>query len=220
LLVARATRSPIQQWELTGWPMLGKMAARVWMKNRKGRGFRLDVSSCCRNMKIKPARNLMKAEGYTVQFTGQRGGEDDALRGLRAMKDGAIYEVKADRITIANPLTGWTDMMIRRYIQQNRLQQHPAKKLGAMTIGCMYCGGGAQFTNSGFKILRKTSPKEWHRLMVEWRAGEIVLAIKYDTSLNTMRLALDRLGGLEALARERPWVFDFLYKTPMQGYDK
>lgn len=220
LLVAQASRSPQEQWERHGWPMLGKMAARTWMKKNKGRGFRLDVSSCCRAMKIAPARKLMVAKGYTVQFTGQRGGEDDALRGLRALKDGAIYEVKADRIRIANPLIGWTDMMVRRYISQNRLPQHPAKKRGAVTIGCMYCGGGAQFTNSGFKVLRKTNPEEWRRLMVEWRAGEIVLAIKYDTTLETMRMAIERLGGLEALARERPWVFDFLYKTPLQGYDK
>lgn len=220
LHVAQAPREPLEQWHRAGWPMLGKLAARKWMQHHRGTGFRLDVSSCCRQMKIGPARKAMKELGVDLHFTGQRGQADDALRGLRAVKDGAITYIKADRMHVCNPLSGWTDMMIRRYTEQNALPVHPAKARGAVTIGCLYCGGGAQFTNSGFKILRKVKPEAWRQFIVEWRAGEIILAVKHDEPLARIRTAVKRLGGLEYLAETRPWIFDHLRETPLEGYDK
>jgi 3'-phosphoadenosine 5'-phosphosulfate sulfotransferase (PAPS reductase)/FAD synthetase len=222
LHVARAQRTPLDQWRRHGWPMLGKLAARKWMQahRQRGFGFRLDVSACCRSMKIAPARRLMRELGLELQFTGQRGQTDDALRGLRQIKDGATFYHKGDKIWLCNPLAGWSDMMIRRYVRQHRLPEHPAKAKGAETIGCVYCGGGAQFTNSGFRILRRTWPAAWRRLMVDWRAGEIVLTVKYDRPLPVIREAICELGGLDRLAREKPWLFDFIRTTPLQGYAK
>lgn len=222
LHIARATRTPQEQWTRQGWPFLGKLAARLWMQRHRHRnmGFKLDVSSCCRNMKIAPARKLIKSLGYEMQLTGQRGQADDALRGLRAIKDGAAVYVKSDKLHIVSPLTGWTDSMIMRYLSQNKIPQHPAKANGAVTVGCMFCGGGAQFTNSGFPILRKQLPDKWHWFMVQAQAGEIVLAIKFDTPLDQTREAIKRLGGLAHLAQTRPWIFDFLRMPPMAGYDK
>jgi 3'-phosphoadenosine 5'-phosphosulfate sulfotransferase (PAPS reductase)/FAD synthetase len=223
LHIARADRTPLEQWQQKqGWPMLGKLAARLWMQKHKHRnmGFRLDVSSCCRNLKIAPARKLIRSLGFDMQMTGQRGQTDDALRGLRALKDSAMVFVKTDRLWICNPLTGFTDTMIRRYLDQNRLQEHPAKADGAVTIGCMFCGGGAQFTNSGFPILRRQCPDLWKWFMVEAKAGEIILSIKHDTPLDQTREAIERLGGLEAIAKKTPWVFDFLAITPRQGYSR
>lgn len=220
LHIARPKRSPIEQWEKSGWPMLGKLAARLYMQDHKHQGFRLDVSACCRTMKIAPARKLMRDMGIDLHFTGQRGGSDDALRGLRAIKDTAIKYLKADKLHVCNPLQGWTDMMVRRYTEENNLEIHPAKKQGSITIGCLYCGGGAQFTNSGFKILRRQRPEDWKRLMLDWRAGEIILAIKHDKTLADIRSAIKSIGGLEYLVETRPWIFDFLRATPLQGYDK
>ena len=40
----------------------------------------------------------MKALGCDLHFTGQRGQADDSLRGLRAIKDGAISYIKADKM--------------------------------------------------------------------------------------------------------------------------
>ena len=122
---------------------------------------------------------------------------------------------KTDKLWICNPLTGWTDMMIKRYIRENGLEEHPAKLLGAETIGCMFCGGGAQFENGGFVILKKTNFEAWRRFMVDGKAGEIVLAIKYDVPICEVREAIALSGGLETLAEQRPWVFDFLRKTPL-----
>lgn len=220
--VARAKRSPTEQWAKQGWPMLGKLAARKWMQKHRNRemGFRLDVSSCCRNMKIAPARRLARKLGCTLQYTGQRGNVDDALRGLRAIKDGAIHHIKSDKLTVCNPLLGWTDTMIRRYMDRHQLPVHPARQRGAITIGCLYCGGGAQFTNSGLRILRAAEPARWRWFIVEAGAGEIVLAIKYDQPLPIVRAALGHLGGLAAVADARPWVFDYLRRKPMQGYTK
>ena len=222
LHIAKADRTPLEQWNKQGWPMLGKLAARLWMQRHRHRnmGFRLDVSSCCRNMKIAPARKMTKTIGCDSQITGQRGGQDDALRGLRAIKDGASVYVKTDKLHIVSPLTGWTDCMIRRYIEQNRLKEHPAKAAGAVTIGCLYCGGGAQFTNSGFPILRRQCPDLWQWFIVKAGAGEIILSIKYDTQLEVIRETIQRLGGLAHMAKTRPYLFDFLRQTPMQGYTK
>jgi len=220
LHVAVGSRTPIEQWQRQGWPMLGKMAARIWQQNNQDKDFRCDVSSCCRQMKILPARKLTKSLGADLQFTGQRGGQDDMLRGLRAFKDGAIKYVQADKILVCSPLLGWTDTMIRRYTKQNDLPIHPAKASGAQTIGCMYCGGGAQFDNSGFRILRRTNPDAWHRFMVEWRAGEVVIAMKYETTAAAARQAIRQLGGLEQVAAERPWIFDYLRTKPLAGYDR
>lgn len=222
LHIARASRTPLEQWQKSGWPMLGKLAARLWMQRHRQRnmGFKLDVSSCCRTMKILPARKLVKSLGCTMQLTGQRGQSDDALRGLRAIKDGATAYNKGDKLYVVSPLTGWTDSMITRYLAQNAIPEHPARAAGAVTIGCMFCGGGAQFTNSGFPILRRQCPDLWRQFMVDWKAGEIVLSIKHDTPLDQTRQAIDRLGGLEAIADRMPHVFDYLRNPPMKGYDK
>jgi len=220
LHIARAARTPLEQWQKQGWPMLGKLAARLYMQTHKSRGFKVDVSSCCRNMKIAPARKMMKALGVNLHFTGQRGQSDDALRGLRSIKDGAIKYLKTDKMTVCNPLTGWTDTMVRRYTEENALPVHPSKAAGAVTIGCLYCGGGAQFTNSGFRILRQVKPDAWRRFMVDWKAGEIILAIKHDEPLEKIRRTIDRIGGLEYLAETHPHLFDFLRQTPLEGYHK
>lgn len=222
LYIARATRTPLEQWNKQGWPMLGKLAARKWMQRHKHHGFdiKLDVSSCCRNMKILPGRKKTKEIGGDIQITGQRGQMDDALRGLRAIKDGSVSYVKADKLTIFNPLIGWTDLMIRRYTETNSLQVHPRKKSGAITIGCMYCGGGAQFTNSGFRILRNIVPDLWRVFVVDYKGGEIILAVKYNKTLETIRNIIKELDGLGNLYDNKPWLFDYLEIPPRQGYDK
>jgi 3'-phosphoadenosine 5'-phosphosulfate sulfotransferase (PAPS reductase)/FAD synthetase len=221
LHVATPKREPREQWERTGWPMLGKLAARDWMQRNKDRyGFKINVSECCRAMKIKPARRLTKSLGFDLQFTGQRGAQDDLLRGLRDLKDGAVFFNQTDGIWIANPLLGWTDLMIRRYARQHNLPQHPARARGAMTIGCVFCGGGAQFRNSGYRALRQTWPEAWRTFMVDWKGGLIILALKYQRSLETTAKAVEALGGLAALADTRPWLFDYCRLTPMKGYAK
>ncbi|MBU2623426.1 MAG: phosphoadenosine phosphosulfate reductase family protein [Proteobacteria bacterium] len=222
LHVARANRTPEEQWQKQGWPMMGKIAARTWMQRHKKRslGFKIDVSSCCRNMKIAPARNLAVKLGCDLQLTGVRGSSDDMLRGLRTIKDGHTHYVKTDKLTICNPLTGWTDTMGRRYRDKHQLPIHPAKARGAMTIGCVCCGGGSQFTISAFRLLRSTWPEAWHKYIVDLHLGEIILSIKYDVPLDKVKSAIQDLGGLETLAKNRPWLFDFTAKNPRPGYEK
>jgi len=220
--VARADRTPEEQWKKQGWPMLGKVADRTWMRRHKGRdfGFKLDISSCCRNLKILPGRKLAKALGCDLQITGTRGSSDDRLRGMRTMKDGATHYVKVDKITICNPLTGWTDTMGRRYRDRYNLPEHPAKARGAVTIGCVACGGGSQFTISLFRLLRKTWPEAWWQYIVEIGMGEIILAIKWDAPLRQIRNIIENAGGIEKIAKERPWIFDFTSKHLLPGHDK
>tara|TARA_Y100000310_G_C20607574_1_gene776327 strand:+ start:624 stop:1505 length:882 start_codon:yes stop_codon:yes gene_type:complete len=218
--IAKADITPLEQWQRHGWAMLGKLSARLWNQKNKDKGFKLDVTACCRKMKIAPARKLARALNAGVQFTGQKGNQDDRLRGMRHFKDGALRYVKEDKIFICNPLIGWTDTMIRRYTIQNKLMVHPKKREGAKTIGCMYCGGGGQFDNSGFKILRHTDNKAWHKFMVEWEAGYIVLAIKYKVSLSEIKEVVGNMGGLDKIAKETPWMFDYLRVNPLKGYDK
>jgi len=222
LRIARAKRTPLEQWSKTGWPMLGKMAARLWMQKNRGEemGFSINVSECCRALKIGPARALAQNLGCGVQLTGQRGKTDDSLRGLRNIKDGVMFYQARDRIWMANPLAGWSDADIKGYIHEYNLPKHPARKRGAATIGCVYCGGGCQFTNSGYRILRKTWPEAWYRFMVEWGGGLIILSLKYKSRLNETLEAVKELGGLECLATTKPWLFDFTRMKPILGYNK
>ena len=91
---------------------------------------------------------------------------------------------------------------------------------GAVTIGCVWCGGGAQFDASCYRILRRTAPDLWRRFVVNMRGGEIILSVKHRAHLQTVRAALERLGGLARVASERPWVFDFLQMPPRRNYDR
>jgi len=220
LRIARAPHTPREQWQRTGWPVLGKMGARLWMQQNRHMGFSINVSECCRAMKIKPARILARNLGLELQITGQRGSRDDSLRGLRTLKDGQLFYQQRDRIWIVNPLTGWTDPEIQGYIKHHKLEQHPTRTRGALTIGCVYCGGGSQYTNSGYRILRKTWPEAWRRLIVEWGAGLIILALKHKRPIDEIRAAVQELGGLKTLAKFQPWLFDFTRKTPQPGYQK
>jgi len=220
LRIAKSSRTPQEQWRRTGYPILGKMAARVWMQKNRGMGFAVNVSECCRAMKIQPARKLTRNLGCSLQITGQRGQQDDQVRGLRKLKDGILFYQERDRIWISNPLTGWTDEEIRAYIKSNKLEEHPARAKGAMTIGCMYCGGGSQYTNSGYRVLRFVDAAAWKRLIVDYGIGPIILSIKYKRSLFYINLAIKEMGGLSLLASTRPWVFDFTRKTPLKGYNK
>ena len=103
---------------------------------------------------------------------------------------------------------------------QHNLPVHPRKASGAITIGCIYCGGGAQFTNSGFRILRLTAPDLWRRFVVDYAGGEIILAVKYDKPLPMVRSAIQKCGGLSHLFDSRPWLFDYLELPPRAGYNK
>ena len=200
--------------------MLGKLRAREWMQRNRGLGIKIDCSSCCQAMKTGPAREFARSLGARVALTGQRGSEDDTLRGTRAWRDGAISYNAAAGLWTANPLDGWTATMVNRYTRAHRLPQHPARARGAVTIGCVWCGGGAQYTASCYRILRQTAPDLWRRFVVDLRGGEIILAVKYQRPLAIVRAALDRMGGLAAVADTRPWVFDFLETPPRQNYDR
>ncbi len=204
-------------WQVKGWPMLGKMAARLWTQRHQGRGFQLNCAECCRTFKIGPARRLTKNLGARVQLTGTRGAGESILRRHRQHLDGAMAWNERDRIWVAAPMAGWTDEDVAGYIRARALEEHPWRARGAETIGCVYCGGGAQFENSGYRLLRRTWPEAWHRFVVEWRGGEVILAVKYDVRIGDVLEAVGEAGGLEALARARPWVFDFLRRRPLKG---
>jgi phosphoadenosine phosphosulfate reductase len=212
-------RKPLaRQWTRTGWPMLGKLAGREWMQRNRGLGIRVDCSSCCQAMKTGPARAYARANGWRLALTGQRGAEDDRLRGTHAWRSGAVaYNREAD-IWTANPLTGWTATMINRYSRAHDLPRHPARAKGAVTIGCIWCGGGAQYDASCYRILRQTAPDLWRRFVIGMRGGEIILAVKHRQPIAAVRAALERLGGLAAVAESRPWVFDFLEMPPRINY--
>lgn len=223
ITIAVAPETPLERWNKTGFPMLGKMAARVWMQKHRGEksaGFKIDVSTCCRKIKIEPGRKATKDLGCNAQMTGQRGGADDRLRGMRAHLDGAFAYVKSDRLTVINPLLGWTDLMIRRYTENHALPIHPLKKAGALTIGCIYCGGGAQFDNSGFRVIRRVDPESWRKMLKEYGFAPIILAIKYDCHLKVAQEAISRLGGIDAVINKMPHIFDFLRPIPLKGYDR
>ena len=56
--------------------------------------------------------------------------------------------------------------------------------------------------------------------MVEWEAGLIILAVKYNLTLSKAKELVEAEGGLEKLAQQSPWIFDYLRENPLKGYDK
>jgi len=56
--------------------------------------------------------------------------------------------------------------------------------------------------------------------MVEWEAGLIILAVKYNLTLSKAKELVNSEGGLEKLADDSPWIFDYLRENPLKGYDK
>jgi 3'-phosphoadenosine 5'-phosphosulfate sulfotransferase (PAPS reductase)/FAD synthetase len=223
LHVTKAKVTPAECWKKYGYPMLGKQSARIWMQSHRGHkslGFRCDCSTCCRTMKLAPGRSKVREIGCNASLTGLRGEADSRIRGLRAIKDGAIHFLEADKITQVNPLHGWTDLMIARYTKQNGIPVEPKKQAGHVTSGCMFCGGGAQFDNSGFRVLRRIRPEAWRRMIVDLEFGPVILAIKYDMPLSMTNEAINRLGGLATVADRMPHVFDFLRINPLKGYDR
>ena len=218
LHVTRGAITPAEQWAKRGWPFLGKLSARKFMQKYRHIGVKMDVTDCCRRLKIAPARQMTKDLGCKCQMTGQKGASDDALRALRTLKDGAIHYAKADSLWISNPLTGWTDTMIRRYLRGRKIEPHPARARGAVTIGCVVCGGGAQFDNSGWRILRDTWPEAWRHFFVARGAGYAALAVKWRRNVYDVMAAVEKAGGLEKIATERPWLFDYLETPPRRGY--
>jgi hypothetical protein len=63
-------------------------------------------------------------------------------------------------------------------------------------------------------------PDAWRQFVVDWKAGEIILAIKHDEHLDAIRAIIKQMGGLEYLAETRPHIFDYLRQTPKEGYLK
>ncbi len=223
LHVAKAPITPMECWTRYGYPLLGKQSAREFMQRHRGDkslGLKADVSTCCRRMKILPARLLTRALGCDSQLTGQRGAQDDRLRALRAIKDGTSHYVKADKLHIISPLIGWPNGMVQRYVRQHKLERHPAKARGMLTTGCKYCCGGIQFDNSGVRVLRHTDPQAWRRMIIQYGFGRIILAIKYDCHVDKIDAAIDALGGIEKLCANQPYIFDFTRETPLQGYTR
>lgn len=224
LYITASEMTPHEVWQRYGWPMLGKMPARMWMRThpQKDYGFKVDCSTCCRKIKIEPGRLMAKSIGCNAMMTGLKGKADDRLRGLRSKLDGAVIELKTDNLTQINPLDGWTESMVRRYQSRHNLPKNPIAVEGETGVGCRYCGGGMRFPDNVVRLLRKKDPADWRRLMTELGHARIILAIKYEAPLDVIDMALDRMGGLEAVIDKMPHVFDFLQYPPrsIDGYDK
>jgi 3'-phosphoadenosine 5'-phosphosulfate sulfotransferase (PAPS reductase)/FAD synthetase len=206
-------------WQQHGWPYLGKMLDQAWNKAHRGRGMGFDLctTGCCQRTLVEPKRAAMKAAGMTAQITGARGSQENKPRAMHAKNRGLIYYHAGHDITVANPLTGWTELMRRRYVQTHALPLHPRRYQGATSIGCVTCGGGSSRIGSCAQILRKLDPAWWRRHIVEHGAGRITLAIRFDVPLDVIDEAVARAGGLEHLAATRPWLFDFTTVPPYPG---
>lgn len=224
LHIAKAEMTPLEVWQRYGFPMLGKMPARMWMRTHpaKDYGFKVDCSTCCRKIKIEPGRLKAKEIGCNAMLSGLRGNADDRLRGLRSIKDGAVIYLKQDQLTQINPIDGWTDSMVRRYTKRHKLEINPIKAAGMSSVGCRYCGGGSRYVDNTIRFLRHHDPADWRHLMTDLGHARTILAIKYDAPLEVIDAAIDKLGGLGRMLDAMPHVFDFLQFPPLSidGYDK
>ena len=216
LMIAVPKVTPEETWAKSGLPLIGKMAGPTWEQSHRGMGFRVSCSSCCKARKIQPARRLMRAEGFDLQLTGLRGDADSASRGMRAAKDGTYYLHQADRVWIANPLSSWSDMKGRCYVKKYGVPMHPAVLAGHQSPGCIPCGGGAMFAGSNLRTMRLRYPEAWRKYIPI--LGPAVLAVKYGSPLSVIQRVLERLGGIERVMVEKPFLFDFLRARPLESY--
>jgi len=218
LHVAESGRHPTEIWDKQGWPFLGKGPAAPWNRRHKGWGFKLRV--CCEQIKAIPGRRLSKRIGKNLQVTGMRGNEDDAVRGWRS-SGGTIRWVDGAGIHMSEPLAGWTATMVDRYSAENSLPEHPARRDGTRSsVGCVFCGGGASYSVNPIRESRIHMPREHRKFILLWKAGCVMLSIKYNKRLSIIERAVERCGGVGALLDERPWIFDYTRSPPLRGYVK
>lgn len=222
LHVAKAVLTPFEIWSRYGFPFLGKMPARMFMQKHRGSeslGFKLDCSTCCRKIKIEPGRNKAKELGCNAMLSGMRGNADDRMRGLRAIKDGAIKYLKQDKITNATPLIGWTDCMIRRYMKNHDIPNHPLKDEGHAITSCMYCAGDCKFEDGNLRHRRLYDFETFRKMVKDFDFGAILLAIKYNTHIDNVKHAIENLGGYDKMLETMPHVFE-LASTPIKSKRK
>jgi 3'-phosphoadenosine 5'-phosphosulfate sulfotransferase (PAPS reductase)/FAD synthetase len=215
LTVATPKRPAHEQWQRTGFPILGPVPANNWMRRYRHLGVRLNCTACCRALKTVPGRSATRALACDAQLVGARA-TDDQNHFYKLATGEAISYIKADRLWVAQPLAHWTDAMIRRYHRAYSLPTHP----GDGQSGCECCAGGWRFTGNAMAALRQADPQAWRRHLLDGGLWLPLLVVKLHKPADVVCNAVERMGGIEALLQQRPWIFDYAQTPPLEGYAK
>jgi 3'-phosphoadenosine 5'-phosphosulfate sulfotransferase (PAPS reductase)/FAD synthetase len=219
LIVRTPDRTPLQQWQAQGYPILGPLPAAKWMARNKHLGVRLNCTACCRRMKTLPGRKATRELGCNANLTGVRI-SDDANRRRLMYVHGKSHENKADGLAVVHPLASWTDVMVRRYIRRNDIPTDPVYQAGAGGNGCRCCAGAWRFENNALQACRQEQPDLWRWFLLDCGAMDVLAVVKTGKPLAAVTQAFEELGGREAVLARFPEFFDYAQRTPLKSYAK
>lgn len=217
--VATPDRTPLQQWQAQGWPVLGPGPARNWTARNKHLDIKLNCEACCRRLKIIPGRKATRALGCNAQLTGLRA-TDDSNRGRLLHVHGAANASKADGLAIIHPLARWTDLMVRRYIRQHDIPRDPVYQAGGGGNGCRCCAGAWRFEGNALQACRREQPDLWRWFLLDCGAMDVLAAVKTGKPLDAVAEAFAQLGGRENVLATYPEFFDYAQRRPLKSYAK
>ncbi|MBW3601620.1 MAG: phosphoadenylyl-sulfate reductase [Actinobacteria bacterium] len=99
---------------------------------RPDEAWRTDPDGCCRTRKVEPLRRALA--GRRAWMTGLRRAQSPS----RADTPVVAWDA-ARQLVKVNPLAGWGDGDVQRYVQRHRLPVHPLRARGYPSIGCWPC---------------------------------------------------------------------------------
>lgn len=99
----------------------------------KGHLWMTDPDRCCDYFKVGPVRRAVR--GLDAWICGLRNTEGGRLRGESARE----VEVKEDGLVKINPILGWTELDVWRYLAVNRIPVNPLYAEGYRSLGCAPC---------------------------------------------------------------------------------
>lgn len=95
--------------------------------------YHRDPDGCCRINKVMPMEYLLK--NHDVWINGVRRVQAETRR------DFEVFEKTPFRAVRFQPLVNWSEAMIRDYIREYQLPEHPLQAKGYLSIGCEPCTG-------------------------------------------------------------------------------
>jgi len=97
-----------------------------------------DPEGCCRLLKVEPTKKALR--GLDAWITGLRKSEGKAREDYRPVERRSLsIDGEEKLITKVNPILGWEEIDIWKYLAMNRIPVHPFYALGYRSLGCAPC---------------------------------------------------------------------------------
>jgi len=118
-------------WKFNVVDLRAEESWRIFLR-RFGRDlYKHDADLCCYVRKVQPMQRAMK--GINAWISGIRRDQTDHRAQAK------IIELQENGLLKINPMLNWTKRDVWKYIQENRLPEHPLVEKGYVSIGCSPC---------------------------------------------------------------------------------